>query len=89
MANKLHYDVFHAACGLSSCGDGYFFNSTFCNCDLTDICLADNPCGNGGVCTLVSSPDQYTCNCTATYYMGTNCSLPTGVLCIIYQILLL
>ena len=85
MANKLHYDLFHAACGLSSCGDGYFFNSTFCICDLTDICLADNPCVNG-VCMLVSPPNQYTCDCTGTDYMGTNCS---GALCIIYQVLLL
>ena len=67
------YYIFLIACGLSSCGDGYFFNSTFCNCDLTDICQADNPCANE-VCMLVSSPDQYTCNCTGTDYMGTNCS---------------
>ncbi len=60
-------------CGISSCSDGESFNSTACNCDLTDICLADNPCVNG-VCNLGSSPDQYTCNCTGTNYMGTNCS---------------
>ena len=56
-----------------SCLDGYTLNSTLCSCTLTDICVADNPCTNG-VCELVSSPDQYTCNCTGTNYMGTNCS---------------
>ena len=56
-----------------SCLDGHTVNSTVCSCVLTDICVADNPCING-VCELVSSPDQYTCNCTGTNYMGTNCS---------------
>ena len=60
-------------CGLSSCDDGYLFNSTGCICLLTDICLADNPCANG-VCMLGSSPDQYTCDCTGTNYTGPNCS---------------
>ena len=62
------------ACGLTDCSDGYVFNSTLCSCVLTDICrVADNPCTNG-VCELVNSPDNYTCNCTGTNYMGTNCS---------------
>ena len=60
------------ACGLN-CADGYTLNSTLCSCVLTDICVADNPCTNGA-CELISSPDRYTCNCTGTNYMGTNCS---------------
>ncbi len=64
------------ACGLTDCADGYTLNSAMCSCELTDICVADNPCTNNGVCELVSSPDNYTCNCTGTNYMGTNC---TGV----------
>ena len=56
-----------------SCLDGHTLNPTVCSCVLTDICVADNPCTNG-VCELVSSPDQYTCDCTGTNYMGTNCS---------------
>ena len=62
-------------CGLSdsSCSDGHSLNSNLCSCVLTDICVADNPCTNG-VCELISSPHQYTCNCTGTNYMGTNCS---------------
>ena len=71
------------ACGLS-CGDGYNFNSISCTCDLTDICQADNPCANHAICTLVSSPDQYTCDCTGTNFMGTNC---LGELCIIDHII--
>ncbi len=62
-------------CGLSDldCADEQTLNFTMCSCVLTDICVADNPCTNG-VCELVSSPDQYTCNCTGTNYMGTLCS---------------
>ena len=60
------------ACGLTDCGDGYVFNSTLCSCVLVNICQADNPCTNG-VCELIS-PDQYTCDCTGTNYIGTNCS---------------
>ena len=67
-----------AVCGLT-CSSGYTLDSISCTCDLSDICLADNPCANG-VCTLVSAPDQYTCDCTGTNYMGTNC---LGELCII------
>ena len=61
------------ACGLTDCSDGYVFNSTLCSCVLTDICVADNPCSNG-VCELVNSTDNYTCNCTGTDYTGTTCS---------------
>ena len=60
------------ACGLV-CDDGYTLDATLCNCLLTDICLADNPCDNGE-CMLGSFPNQYTCNCTGTNYTGINCS---------------
>ena len=58
---------------MADCADGYVFNSTLCSCVLTDICVAYNPCTNG-VCELVNSTDNYTCNCTGTIYTGTNCS---------------
>uniref|UniRef100_A0A1X7SQF6 EGF-like domain-containing protein n=1 Tax=Amphimedon queenslandica TaxID=400682 RepID=A0A1X7SQF6_AMPQE len=32
-----------------------------------------SPCQNGGNCTLVSAPSNYTCDCT-TGYQGVNCS---------------
>uniref|UniRef100_A0A1X7UJX2 EGF-like domain-containing protein n=1 Tax=Amphimedon queenslandica TaxID=400682 RepID=A0A1X7UJX2_AMPQE len=34
------------------------------------------PCQNGGSCTLVSAPSNYTCDCTGTGYQGINCSTP-------------
>ena len=43
-------------------------------CVLNDTCVANNPCQNGGTCTLFSSPDNYTCNCTDTGYTGVNCT---------------
>ena len=55
------------------CENGYTYNKDCSSCVVSDICVADNPCING-VCELISSPDQYTCNCTGTNYMGTNCS---------------
>ena len=63
-----------AVCGLSSCNTGYTLNITLCSCVLTDVCLAYKPYCNSGECMLGSSPDQYTCNCAGTNYMGTNCS---------------
>ena len=62
------------ACGISSCSDGYLFNSTTCNCDLTDICIADNHCVNDGECTLETAPDQFTCNCPYFFDDDSNCS---------------
>ena len=40
---------------------------------LSSICQL-SPCQNGGNCTLVSAPFNYTCNCTGTGYQGINCS---------------
>ena len=56
--------------------------TTYCTqCVLNDICVADDSlCQNGGTCTLLSSPGNYTCNCTGTGYIGVNC---TGMLVII------
>ena len=62
------------ACGLSSCSDGYVLNSATCNCDLADICAADNPCVNDGTCTLETPPDQYSCNCPNSFEENSNCS---------------
>ena len=51
-------------------------------CNLNDICLAIMPCDNGGICILNSPPDNYTCNCTGTGFMGTNCS--GKYMCVLY-----
>ena len=32
-------------------------------CELTDICLAETPCLNGGTCILVRAPNDYRCDC--------------------------
>ena len=56
------------------CPEGFTVDLDCSACNLTDICLADNPCQNGGVCTLNSKPDDYVCNCTNTNYIGTNCT---------------
>ena len=62
-------------CIHSTCPAGYIVDAT-CDgtCDLDNICLADDqyPCLNYGICTLIASPDQYSCNCT-THYNGTDC----------------
>ena len=59
----------------SLCGNGYMVDSNNCTrCVLNDTCVANNPCQNGGTCTLLSSPDNYTCNCTDTGYTGVNCN---------------
>ena len=57
-----------------TCGPGEVRNSTCDGCDLIDICKQDKPCKNGGSCILLSAPDNYTCDCSGTGYMGTNCT---------------
>ena len=57
-----------------TCGPGEFVNTTCIGCDLTDICLRDMACQNGGSCILLSAPDNYTCNCSGTGYISTNCT---------------
>ena len=69
----LYLSLYDAACGLT-CGSGYMLNSTECICNLVDICLAETPCDNNGICILGSLPDEYTCNCINTGYIGINCS---------------
>ena len=49
-------------------------NSSQCSCILTDTCVANTPCANNGTCVLGSSPDNYTCDCSGTNFMGVNCS---------------
>ena len=56
------------------CGPGEVANATCNGCNLTDICLRDKPCQNGGSCILLSAPDNYICDCSGTGYMGTNCT---------------
>ena len=67
-----------------TCGPGEVANPACNGCNLIDICLRDKPCQNGGSCILLSSPDNYICNCSGTGYMGTNC---TGKLSILLHIL--
>ena len=69
-----------------TCGPGEVANPACNGCSLIDICLRDKPCQNGGSCILLSPPDNYTCNCSGTGYMGTNC---TGKLSILLHILFL
>ena len=54
------------------CQAGHAPNAACDGCDLTDICVADNPCLNDGSCELEGSPSDYTCNCTG-YYTGDIC----------------
>ena len=67
-----------------TCGPGEVANATCNGCNLIDICLRDKPCQNGGSCILLSPPDNYSCDCSGTGYMGTNC---TGKLSILLRIL--
>ena len=57
----------------NSCEAGYTLNTTTCTCSLSNICEL-SPCQNGGSCTLVSAPSNYTCDCTGTGYQGINCT---------------
>ena len=50
-----------------TCDPGYIANDNCTQCVLNDICTADNPCQNGGTCTLLSSPDNYKCICIDTF----------------------
>ena len=59
-------------CNLA-CGAGYVANATCNGCDISDICVADNPCLNNGMCTLNTPPSNYSCDCTGTNYGGANC----------------
>ena len=61
-----------------TCGPGEVANATCNGCNLTDICLRDMPCQNGGSCILLSPPGNYTCDCSGTGYVGTNCTSKFG-----------
>ena len=69
----LLYYVLYIACSLL-CEAGYEVNPNCSKCNLTNICEAEIPCQNNGICILGSQPDNYTCNCTNTGYVGTNCT---------------
>ena len=75
---EMIYHWFLLVCNIS-CDNGYGPNSDCSGCVLTDICLADNPCINGGTCAPNIAPDSYTCNCTGTGYTGVNCSDASNV----------
>lgn len=53
---------------LPSCRPGFTGRS----CDvITDVCLANEPCENGGICTTLPN-NKYTCDCTLGF-TGENC----------------
>ena len=56
---------------IKGCGPYEIIHNNSCQ---SATCLQDQPCQNGGVCIIGSSPDQYTCNCTGTGYQGVNCT---------------
>ena len=64
--------LYYVVCN-DTCGPGEVVNATCNGCDLTDICLRDMPCKNRGSCILLSAPDNYTCDCSATGQVGINC----------------
>ena len=57
----------------SDCGHGEELNSDCNGCILTNICLRDHPCRNGGRCIIGSVPNKYTCDCSNTGYTGKIC----------------
>ena len=64
-----------------TCSSGEAANATCNGCDLVDICQRDLPCQNGGSCILLSAPDNYTCDCSGTGYIGTNCTVAGKLSC--------
>lgn len=67
-------------CTCSICtDDGFEPNDDCSDCVITDICLANNPCMNGGTCTLNNAPSDYTCMCPSDF-TGANCNttVPTS-----------
>ena len=56
------------------CGPGHVPDYNCSTCVLNNICEAENPCMNNGVCKLGSSPANYSCDCINTEYVGTNCT---------------
>ena len=71
-STSIHRSIFIVPCFVL-CEVGYSLNVTTYTCVLSNICHL-SPCQNGGSCTLVSAPSNYTCDCTGTYYQGVNCS---------------
>ena len=56
-----------------TCPDGYTVLDDCSGCELTDICLAENPCLNGDTCYLVRAPNDYRCDatrCKGSYLFG-------------------
>ena len=63
------------------CPDGYSMATSNCSCYPSHVCLIDNPCNNGGNCTIQDGDSKYTCTCINNYDADTNC---TGILYIMY-----
>ena len=61
---SIYLFIYLTACELS-CSSGYVLDSTKCMCNL---CESQSSCDNG-ICTLLSQPDEYFCNCTGTGLM--------------------
>ena len=56
------YTLSQPECNIT-CPDGFTVFDDCSGCELTDICLAETPCLNGGTCYLVRAPNDYRCDC--------------------------
>lgn len=54
-----------------SCPLGYEFDIEQCQCVIVDICVASQPCQNGGTC-IQEARESYRCSCPL-YFTGYNC----------------
>ena len=70
---NIHLVIMLLVCSLN-CSEGFIIDDNCQACSLSNICLADNPCKNGGDCYLLDSPNDYICDCTNTSYYGANCT---------------
>ena len=44
-----------------------------CSCVKSHICLLNDPCENGGNCTIMEGDSNYTCDCQDNF-SGENCT---------------
>ena len=61
-----------SACSLK-CPSGNILLTNNCTCQETHICLVNDPCINGGNCTIMEGDSNYTCDCQDNF-SGENCS---------------
>ena len=68
------FNLFHlfSACSLD-CPPGNTLLTNICTCQETHICLVNDPCENGGNCTIMEGDSNYTCNCQDNF-SGENCT---------------